>query len=97
MGNPAVVEHTILGVIGCFLVNSGHICDRGAALCCRTPLLSSNNFTQGCLMKIEWIVTDGSAVRSPDRPEHAILEVMLAGRFVGKFRPHLWSFGHFVM
>ena len=32
-------------------------------------------------MKIEWLVTDVTAVGSPDRTEHAILRVILAGRF----------------
>ena len=32
-------------------------------------------------MKIEWMVTDVTAVRSPDRAERAILGVILAGRF----------------
>ena len=32
-----------------------------------TPLLSSNNFTQGHSMKIEWLVIDVTAIRSPGR------------------------------
>ena len=31
-------------------------------------------------MKIEWLVTDVTAVRSPDRAERAILRATLAGR-----------------
>ena len=31
-------------------------------------------------MKIEWLVTNATAVRSPDRAECAILGVILAGR-----------------
>ena len=30
-------------------------------------------------MKIEWLVTDLTAFKSPDREEHAILGVILAG------------------
>ena len=33
-------------------------------------------------MKIEWLVTNVSAVGSPDKAEHAILGVVLAGRFL---------------
>ena len=32
-------------------------------------------------MKIEWLVSDVTAVRSFDRAEHAISGVILAGRF----------------
>ena len=32
-------------------------------------------------MKTEWLVTDVTAVGSPDRAERAILGVILAGRF----------------
>ena len=31
--------------LGVFLANPGHFRDRGAVLCCRNPLLSSDNFT----------------------------------------------------
>ena len=31
-------------------------------------------------MKIKWLIADGTAVRSPDREEHAILRLVLAGR-----------------
>ena len=33
------------------------------------------------LMKIEWLDANVTAVRSPDRAKHAILGVILAGRF----------------
>ena len=33
-------------------------------------------------MKIEWLVTDVTAVGSPDRAERAILGVILAGHFL---------------
>ena len=39
-------------------------------------------------MTIEWLVANVTAVESPDRAEHAILGVNLAGRFfadVGRF------------
>ena len=42
--------------------------------------MSSNNFTQGHLVKIEWLVADVTAVGSPDRAERAILGVILVGR-----------------
>ena len=32
-------------------------------------------------MKIEWLVTNVTAVKCPDRARHAILGVILAGRF----------------
>ena len=62
-----------------------------------TPVLSSNNFTRGHLMKIEWLVTDVTAVGSPARTECAILGVILAGRVFGQFRPYFWSLNQFVM
>ena len=38
-------------------------------------------------MKKEWLVTDVTAVRSPDKAERAILGVLvLAGRFFGKIQ-----------
>ena len=54
---------------GRFLANPGHICGRGASLWCRNPLLSSNKFTQGHLMKTEGLITDLAVVRSPERAE----------------------------
>ena len=48
----------------------------------RNPLFSPNNFTWGHFMKIEWLVTDVTAVGSPDRAERASLGVILAGCFV---------------
>ena len=53
--------------------------------------LGSNNFTQGHLLKIEWLVTDVTAVGSPDRAERSILGMILAGRCFGQFRTYLWS------
>ena len=43
--------------------------------------MSSNNFSEGHLIKIKWLVADVTAVGSPDRAEHAIILVILAGRF----------------
>ena len=82
--SPDRAEHAILGIIlvGLFLADSGHICGRGANLRCRNPLLSRSNFTQGRLIKIEWLVPNVTAVGSPDRAERAILGVILAGRFL---------------
>ena len=56
-----------------FLVNPGHFCDRGATLWCRNPSLTSNNFTEGRLMKIEWLVANVIPVGSPDGAECDIL------------------------
>ena len=53
---------------------------RGATFQCRTALLSYNTFTLGYILKIKWLVTDVTAVGSPDKAEHAILEVILVGR-----------------
>ena len=39
--------------------------------------MSSNNFTKGHLTKIKWLVTDVTAVESPERAERAILGVLL--------------------
>ena len=38
-------------------------------------------------MKIEGLVTDVTAVESPDRAERVIFGVILAGRVFGQFRP----------
>ena len=46
-------------------------------------------------MKIEWLVTDITTVRSAVRAEHAILGVILAVCF-GQFRPYLQSGSDFV-
>ena len=60
-----------------FWTNSGRICGRGVTLWCGNTILSSNNFTYDHLMKIEWFVTDETAVGSPNRAERAILGVIL--------------------
>ena len=39
-----------------------------------------NNFTQGHLVKTEWLVDDVTAVGSIDRAERAILGLFVAGR-----------------
>ena len=65
-----------------FLANPGRFCGRGAALWCRNPLFSSNNITLGHLLKIERLVTNVTAVGSPDRAEPAILGVILIERVV---------------
>ena len=41
-------------------------CGQGATLWRRNPLLITINFTYGHLLKIERLVTDVTAVRSPD-------------------------------
>ena len=66
-----------------FFANSGRICGRGVTLWCRKAIfLSSNNFTTGHLIKIKWLVTDVTAVESPERADRAIL-----GELLGAF----WS------
>ena len=97
--SPGRAERAIWGVgwLGVFLVNPGHICGRGATLWCRNPLWSSENFTQGHSMKIEWLVTEVAAIGSPGRAEPAILGGILAGRVFGQFRTYLWLLSHFVM
>ena len=39
--------------------------------------MGPNEFTQGHLMKIEWLVTDVTSVDSPDRAERTIFRVIL--------------------
>ena len=82
---------------GRFLADSGRIFDRGATLWCRKSFLSPNNFIKGHLMKIERLVTDVTAVGSPEGAECAILGVFIAGRFVGQIRPYLWAGSQLVM
>ena len=48
-------------------------------------------------MKVDWLFADVTAVGSPDRAEHAILRVILAGRFFYQFSLFLWSGGYIVM
>ena len=55
------------------LANASRIYGQGATLSCRNPLLSSNKFTQGRLMKIEWLVADVTAAGCLERAKHAIL------------------------
>ena len=71
----------------------------GEPLCnaAKKPLLSSNDFTKGHLVKIERLVSDVTAVGSLDRAKHAILGVILVGRVFGQFRTYLWSLSHFVV
>ena len=87
VGSPDRAERAILGVIlaGC------------ATLRCRKPLLNSNNFTQGHLVKIEWLSSDFMSPGSPDRAERAISVLILAGRVFGQSRSCLWPGGHFVV
>ena len=59
--------------------------------------MSSNKFTRGHLVKIEWLVADVTAVGSLDRAECAILGVIVAGRVFGQSRSFLWSGGRFVL
>ena len=47
----------ILGDFGRFLASSGHHCGQGATSWSGNPLPRPKNFTWGCLMKTEWLVT----------------------------------------
>ena len=58
-----IADETFWDDYGRFLANSGGFCGQGATLWCRNPLLSSNKFTKGHLMKIEWLVTNVTAVQ----------------------------------
>ena len=93
------MERAILSVILTrrFLASQGGICGRGATLSCRNPLMSPYNFIQGHILKIECLIIDITAVRSPDRAERAILLVILAGRFFSHFRLYLWPGSYFMM
>ena len=58
----------------------------GTTLWCRNPLLSSNNFDQGHLMKMKLLITNVTAIGSPGRAEFAVFGVILAGCVVDQFR-----------
>ena len=47
-------------------------------------------------MKIEWLVTNETAVGYPDRAERVIFGVILAERVFGQIRQYLHSGSHFV-
>ena len=64
---------------------------------CGVGRLNPNNFTQGHVMKKEWLVTDVTAICPPDRAERAIFGVILAGQFFGQFRNVVLSGSHFLM
>ena len=67
----------------------------GESLCdiCRKLLLSSNNFTSGHLVKIEWLVAGVTPVRSLDRAKCATCfgGDCVAGYVFGQSRSFLWS------
>ena len=48
--------------------------------------MSSNNFTQGHSVKIEWLVAYVTAVGYLDRVKRATLGVIVAGRVFQEFR-----------
>ena len=64
---------------------------------CRHPLLSSNKFTQGHLMKLKSLVANITAVGSPYIAERASFGVILVARCFDQFRPSLLSGSQFVM
>ena len=59
--------------------------------------MNANNFSQGHLMEIEWLVIDVTAVFPPRRAGRAILGVILELRVFDQFGTHLWSGRHFVI
>ena len=59
--------------------------------------MTSSKFTEGHLVKIEWLVANVTAVRSLDRAERDILGVIIAGRGFGQSRSYLWSGSQFLM
>ena len=61
------------------------------------PIVSRSENEDHTLMKIMWLVTNVTAVRSPDSAERAIVGVVLAWRFFGQFRPYVWAESHFVV
>ena len=74
VGWPARAKHDILStILEVFWPNSGCFCAHGATLSCRNPLLSTNIFTWGHLLKIEWLVVDLTSFRFPIRAECDIL------------------------
>ena len=99
LGSLGIVERAISGVFvtGRVFGQSRSFCGRGATLWCTNPLLSSNNFTWGRLMKIEWLINDVTAIGSSGRAEHVILGVILAGCVFGQSRSFLWLRRHFVV
>ena len=63
------------------MANPGRFCGQGTTLWRKNPRLNSNNFIQGHVMKIEWLVTDLTAVGSSGKVECAVLGLILAGNF----------------
>ena len=90
----------ILGVIlaGCFLVNSGHFCGRGATFWCKNPLLRPNNFTySGSFNENKMVGYQRKTCWIPWRAERAILGVILAGRLLANSGYICGQGSHFVM
>ena len=58
-------------------------------------LLNPNNLTYGRLRKIEWLITNATAISPPARAESAIFWLSLG--FFCQFRPLLWLGRHFVI
>ena len=59
--------------------------------------MSPDDFTQDHLMKIEWLVTDVTAVGDPDRAKRAILGVILVGHFLANPGRICGQGSHFMM
>ena len=87
-----IAERAIWGVIvagRCFDQFRPYLWSGGHFVIRRNPFLSPNNFTQGHVSKIEWLVTNVTAIESPERAEHAFWGVILTERFVAQFRLYL--------
>ena len=79
IGSPDRTERAIFRVIlaECFFSQLRPYLLWGKPLCdVRTRILSPNNSPHGHLMKIEWLLTDVTAVGSPVTAEDAILVVI---------------------
>ena len=48
-------------------------------------------------MKIEWLIADVMAVKSPDKAERAILGLILARRVLGQSKSFFWLGDNFVV
>ena len=59
------------------MVNSGHFCGREATFRCKNFLFSPNDFTDGHVLKIDWLVTNVTPVGCPDRGERAKLGMIM--------------------
>ena len=59
--------------------------------------MSSNNFTQGHSVKIEWLISDVTVVGYPEIAERANLGGIVAGRVFSPIQVIFVIGGHFVV